>query len=176
MKVFVCRICGEVYIGEEAPSSCPFCGVEKKFLVLSHLWRDENNVELTEISRKNLEESLKLEISNTKFYNCIEDTSSNKEISKMFKGLRKVENEHASVFRKLLKINQDPELEEDCVDDVMVSLEDSSKREDRAVKLYEKAAGEAAEPRVKEVFLAIAKVEQDHLALDNIMMAKYKNK
>ena len=108
MKVFVCRICGEVYIGEEAPSSCPFCGVEKKFLVLSHLWRDENNVELTEISRKNLEESLKLEISNTKFYNCIEDTSSNKEISKMFKGLRKVENEHASVFRKLLKINQDP--------------------------------------------------------------------
>lgn len=176
MKVYVCRICGEVYIGDDIPPSCPFCGVEKKFMVLGHVWKDENNVELSAISHKNLEESLKLEISNTKFYNCIETISANTEIAKMFKGLRKVENEHASVFRKLLKLEQDPELTEDCVDDVMASLEDSSAREERAINLYAKAAEEAIEPRVKEVFLAIMKAEKDHLALDQKMMAKYQNK
>jgi len=175
MKVYVCRICGEVYIGNDVPPSCPFCGVEKKFLVLAHIWKDENNVELTEVSRKNLEASLRLEISNTKFYNCIETTSSNTEIVKMFKGLRKVENEHASVFRKILKLDKDPELTEDCVDDVMASLEDSKAREERAVNLYAKAAEEATEPRVKEVFIAIMNAEKDHLALDNKMMEKYKN-
>ena len=175
MKVYVCRICGEVYIGDEVPPSCPFCGVAKKLMVLAQVWKDENDVELTNISRKNLEASLKLEIANTKFYNCIENTSTNTEIAKMFKGLRKVENEHAAVFRKLLKLDKDPELTEDCVDDAIASLEDSKAREERAINLYAKAAEEATEPRVKEVFIAIMNAEKDHLALDEKMMAKYQN-
>src|SRR3989344_6895709 len=170
MRIYVCRICGEVYIGEAIPPSCPFCGAEKRFMVLGQVWQDENNVELTEVSRKNLEESLKLEISNTKFYNCLENVSSQTEIAKMFKGLRKVENEHAAVFRKLLKLDKDPELTENCIDDVMASLEDSKAREERAINLYAKAAEEATEPRVKEVFIAIMNAEKDHLALDEKMM------
>src|SRR3989344_8801831 len=176
MKVYVCRICGEVYIGDEIPPSCPFCGVAKKFMVLAHIWKDENDVELTDISRKNLEVSLKLEISNTKFYNCIETTSSNSEIAKMFKGLRKVENEHASVFRKLLKPEKDPEVEEVCVDEAIVSLKDSKAREERAINLYAQAAQEATDPRIKEVFLAIMKAEKDHLILAEEMLEKYKDK
>jgi len=145
-------------------------------MVLGQVWQDENNVELTEVSRKNLEESLKLEISNTKFYNCLENVSSQTEIAKMFKGLRKVENEHASVFRKLLKPEKDPEVEEVCVDEAIVSLKDSKAREERAINLYAQAAQEATEPRIKEVFLAIMKAEKDHLILAEEMLEKYKDK
>ncbi|MFX1313583.1 MAG: rubredoxin-like domain-containing protein, partial [Promethearchaeota archaeon] len=31
VNVFVCKICGEAYIGEKAPSRCPFCGAYKKY-------------------------------------------------------------------------------------------------------------------------------------------------
>lgn len=176
MKVFVCRICGDSYIGKEIPGSCPFCGVEKKFLVLAHIWKNEYDVELTDPSKKNLEEALRLETSNVKFYKCVEETSTNTEIQKVFKGLRKVEAEHVSVFKKFLKIDKDPEAEEVCIDDVMKSLEESSVREQRAIDFYMRAAGEATEPRIKEVFTAITKVEQDHLTLDREMMEKYKDR
>jgi len=175
MKVFVCRICGDPYMGEESPDACPFCGAEKKFLVSSSVWKDENNIELTDISRKNLETSLKLEVSASKFYKCVENTVANTEISKVFKNLRKVETEHASVFKKLLKIDTDPEVEEVCVDDIIASLEESNRREENAVKLYKQFAEEAVEPRVKEVFEAITKVEENHIIIDNEMMAKYKS-
>ena len=80
MKVFVCRICGDSYVGEEIPGSCPFCGAEKKFLVLAHTWQDENDIELTDISRKNLEAALKLEAGATELYRCMENTIDNSEI------------------------------------------------------------------------------------------------
>lgn len=173
MKIFICRICGEVYLGKNVPDSCPFCGAEQKYFILAHVWQDENNIELTDISKKNLAEALKLEVSNTKFYACIEKTSTKPEIAKMFQGLRKVENEHASVFKKLLKVDQDPEIEEVCVDDPIASLEESRKREERASAFYAQALAEAIEPRVKQVFEAIMNVENDHIALDEEMIKKF---
>jgi len=29
MKMYRCRICGETYLGAEAPSHCPFCGAHR---------------------------------------------------------------------------------------------------------------------------------------------------
>jgi rubrerythrin len=173
MKVFVCRICGDPYLGDESPDHCPFCGAERKFLVVSSVWKDEFDVELTDISRKNLETALKLEVSATEFYRCVENTVKNTEISKMFKSLRKVEAEHASLIKKFLKIDDNPEVEETCVDDVVASLEESNRREENAVKLYKQFAGEATEPRIKEIFEALAKVEEGHIVIDNIMIEKY---
>lgn len=173
MRIFTCRICGEVYIGREVPQSCPFCGVANKYLVLARVWKDENkNVELSDVSRKNLEEALQLELSNTAFYKCLSEKLNNAEVALMFKGLFKVEREHASVFKKLLGLKELPQINEDCTDDPQKALEESSAREERATAFYVKALGEAQEPRIKEVFEAIMNVEKDHLELDREMKEK----
>jgi rubrerythrin len=172
MKIFTCRICGEIYIGREKPGTCPFCGAFNGFLVEARDWKSEYDVELTETSRKNLEAALALELSNTAFYKCAYETLSNKEVGLMFKGLMKVEREHASVFRKLLKPESDPVVNETCTDDALKTLEESSAREQKAAAFYQKAMSEATEPRLKEVFTAIMRVEQDHLELDSEMKNK----
>ncbi|PLX27224.1 ferritin [Candidatus Parcubacteria bacterium] len=173
MKIFVCRICGEVYIGDNIPPTCPFCGVAQKYLGLAHVWKDTNNVELSEVSRKNFEDALKLELSNASFYKCASKTLSNTEVALMFKGLYKVEREHAEVFEKILKPENLPEINEACEDDVAACLKASQDREERAVEFYAKALSEATEDRVREVFEAIMNVEKDHIVLDEEMNKKY---
>ncbi|HTX87138.1 MAG TPA: ferritin family protein [Candidatus Nanoarchaeia archaeon] len=174
MKIYVCNICGEVYLGTNLPPSCPFCGVTAKQLRFAHDWEDGNvGVVLSEKSKKNLEEALRLELSNTAFYFCAADKLTNKEASKMFKGLAKVEREHASVFRKLLKLESVPEIKEECPADPADCIEQSYQRETRAVAFYSKALAEASEARIREVFEAIMNVEKDHIALDEEMKKKF---
>ncbi|MBU1164716.1 ferritin-like domain-containing protein [Patescibacteria group bacterium] len=174
IKVLRCKICGEVFIGKALPSNCPYCGVENKFLIDGSAYKDENDVELTDISKKNLEKALSIELSNTAFYKCIANTSTEPLIAAMFKGLSKIEKEHADVFRKILKPESDPEINETCSDDSLASLNSSKERETRATVFYSQALKEATENRLKEVFTAIMKTEHDHLALDNEMIKKYK--
>jgi rubrerythrin len=166
MKIFVCRICGDVYIGEEIPHSCPFCGVENKFLVPPSAWDETYDLELTDVEKENVAKALEVEISNASFYKLAFETLSNKEIGLMFKGLSKVEREHASVFRKILKPNEDPKMEVSCEDDPKKCIEESSQREKNASEFYKKAMSEAINPRLKEIFGAIMKTEQDHIKLD----------
>lgn len=174
MKIFVCRICGDVYIGKDIPGSCPFCGVANKNLRMASTWEDENKgVELSEISRKNLEEALKIELSNAAFYKSAWENLSDLELALIFKGLSKVEREHASVFRKLLGVSDVPEIKEDCADDPRAVIENSAKREQRAIEFYARAMAEATEERVKLVFGEIMHTEKDHLALDRAMSEKY---
>jgi len=35
VNVYRCRVCGEVYIGEAKPKSCPFCGAHEAYFVLA---------------------------------------------------------------------------------------------------------------------------------------------
>jgi len=30
VRLWRCEICGDPYIGDEAPANCPFCGAKKK--------------------------------------------------------------------------------------------------------------------------------------------------
>lgn len=175
MKIFTCRICGEVYLGEEIPHSCPFCGVNRRYLWLSKSWKDETSgLVLSEISRNNIQKSLEIELSNTAFYLEASKNISDQEVALMFKGLAKVENEHASVFRKLIKAKteSDPVITEVCADDVEAAIRESARREQRAVEFYGQAMAEATEVWVKEVFKAIMETEADHLALDNNYLNK----
>lgn len=172
MKIFTCRICGEVYIGEEIPRTCPFCGVENKYLVLARTWNETFDLKLTDIERENLKKSLELEISNTSFYNLAYKTLTNKEIGLMFKGLSKVEREHANVFRKILKPEEDPKVEVSCEDDAKKCIEESSRREKYASEFYAQAMSGSTNPRLKEIFGAIMKTEQDHIKLDKEMLEK----
>ena len=169
IKVFRCRICGDPYIGEEAPKQCPFCGANQKYFVEAQDWNPEEfNVILSEISRKNLEAALQLELDNAAFYDCAKNAAekANDQYSlAKFKALMKVEREHASAISKFLKISK-PDLEKQaCNVNAATNSKEGWEREDRAIKAYSKFRDEATEPRLKEFFVALVEIETDHLDL-----------
>jgi rubrerythrin len=169
VMLFRCIICGDPYIGFEKPTNCPFCGAHEKYIVPAGDWRDTNRVELTEESRKNLETSLQLEISNTEFYLCVSKRSRNEDIRAMFRALSKIESEHASTVCKILRVEK-PGIEFKkglCSSDDSAALEEADSRENRAVNLYTEFLKQATEPRVKQIFSALIEIESDHIDLIN---------
>jgi len=168
VKVYRCRICGDPYLGYKAPTNCPFCGAHGRYIVPAEEWIDENNTELSTTSRKNLEEALKIELSNSEFYRCAASRTGNSYLQSMFNGLAKIEAEHATVHAKILKIDDYENLyhSDACNDEDERNIEDSLKRETNAVEKYRLFASQAVEKRVKEVFEALVEVESDHILLD----------
>ena len=169
VKVFRCRICGDPYIGLEAPTRCPFCGAPQRFFVDAHDWNtNEFNVKLSEISRKNLDSALKLELGNAAFYECAKNAAEKEKDHysfAKFKTLMKVENEHAAAISKFLKIST-PHLEKQaCAAKAKVNTQEGFERENRAIKSYTKFRDEAVEPRLKEFFATLVEIETDHLDL-----------
>ncbi len=77
-----------------------------------------------------------------------------------------MEGEHASVWKKILKIDkvEFPKYDK-CATEYNPNLDESHAREDRAIKFYSQAAAEAQNSRVKEIFQAFVEVETDHLNL-----------
>ena len=168
VNVFVCKICGEAYIGDKAPSRCPFCGAYKKYLVKGKDYNDTGDwdVELNDKDRANVERALEVEVSNTIFYKCASNKTPKLEGQKLFKILAKVENEHASVWKKILKLEKVEFPKYDaCASEYKPNLEESHSREERAIKFYNQAASESSNPRLKEIFEAFVEVETDHLNL-----------
>ena len=169
ISVFRCRICGDPYIGEEAPKQCPFCGANQRFFVEAQDWnQDEFNVSLSDKSKENLKAALQLELDNAAFYDCaknIADEVDDYYSLAKFKALMKVEREHASAISKFLKISR-PELEKlKCNTDSKANSKEGFEREDRAIKAYAKFRDEATEERLKEFFGALVEIETDHLNL-----------
>lgn len=169
VKVFRCRICGDPYIGLDAPTRCPFCGAPQRFFVDAHDWNsDEFNVKLSETSRKNLDAALKLELGNAAFYECAKNAADKEKDSysfAKFKTLMKVEKEHAAAISKFLKISA-PDLEKQaCAAKAKVNTQEGFERENRAIKFYSKFRDDAVEPRLKEFFGALVEIETDHLDL-----------
>ena len=168
MKVYRCRICGDPYLGYKAPTNCPFCGAHGRYIIPAREWRDENNIELSAASRKNLEEALKIELSNSEFYRCASARTSNIYLQGMFKGLAKIEAEHAAIHAKILKMDDCADLyhSDACNDEDERNIDDSLIRETNAVEKYKLFASQAVESRVREVFEALVEIESDHILLD----------
>lgn len=80
MGVYRCRICGEVYIGEEKPRSCPFCGAHREYAAGSDL--------------ENIREANRRERNAVKFYGQAGSQASGKEIKEFFKALMQIESDH----------------------------------------------------------------------------------
>ena len=176
ISVLRCRICHESYIGEEAPSRCPFCGAPRRYFIPAEKWDwSDYNIEIGDVSKANLERALKLELDNTAFYRCAMNTAKKFDDDygyAKFKALMRVENEHAEVICKALQIPE-PELEDiSCSSDYHENTNEGWEREDRAVKAYAKFAEEATEPMLKEFFSALVEIEKDHLDLHAQHMKK----
>jgi len=176
MNFYRCLICGDVYMGKEKPSNCPFCGAKDKYIVDAAVWVDENlgiNV-LSEISKTNLERALQLEVNNAPFYRDAMSRTKDTVLQGVFKYLSKIEAEHASTVKKVLKCEmpQPEKGKEAATDDDTQNLKTAHAREEAAAAFYRKAAGEAEEPRVKKIFMALSEIESDHIALEEKLLKK----
>jgi rubrerythrin len=164
-ELWRCEICGDPYVGDDAPSNCPFCGAKKKFIKKASDAVVDFDIELTEKDRANVEHALDVEISNSIFYACAAAKSDDAEGRLLFKALKKVEAEHASIWKKVLKLKEFPAMTVSCHRSNKENLEDSHKRETDAIEFYRKAAEESNDARIKEIFDALVDVETDHLKL-----------
>lgn len=165
VKLWRCEICGDPYIGDEAPANCPFCGAKRKYIKEFKDAEVNFDVELNEKDKANAEHALQVEISNAAFYFCAAEKTDDEEGKKLFKALGKVEAEHATVWQKILKLSEIKRGNDACFTANKENLEESHKRETRAIEFYKKAAGESENQRVKEIFEVFVEVETDHLQL-----------
>jgi rubrerythrin len=171
-----CLICGDLYLGTERPSRCPHCGSVGEYLVPAAEWVDENRSlgELSPVSRRNLERALHLEVDNDAFYGEAMEHADTVELEGVFKYLRKIEREHASVIRKILTGDL-PELSADRprgVDDTTANLATARRLELEAIVFYTQAGVEAVEERVRRVFRALTEVETDHADQEAGLLAR----
>jgi len=174
MKMHRCRICGETFLGTEAPSHCPFCGAHREFFVdTAEYPEDINHVDLTEVERNDVMEAIELERSNTRFYLAMAQQQDDLKLASAYKRLSKVEAEHCSLFCKLAGVRKPLDLLEpgDAPADWCANIAESRERETRASAFYAKVVSRATNERVREIFAAVSAVEADHIELDGVASA-----
>jgi rubrerythrin len=173
LKIYRCLICGEVYLGYEAPENCPFCGAHIEHLIPPEAYpTDINIVSITETERADLDSSIELETANTRFYLGMAERKDNDILRSTYKRLAKVEAEHCSLFCKLAKkdIPEDLMTPGDTTGAWATDIEESLRRENRAGTLYAIFAERATSDRLREVWTSISAVESDHVTLDDLAM------
>jgi len=158
-------ICGDPYIGENPPPNCPFCGAHKEYIKEAKDLEVTFDVVLTDKDRTNAAYALNVEVSNATFYFCAAEETDDLEGKLLFKALGKVEAEHASIWKKILKLPEVPKGHDTCFKENRKNLIESHEREERAIAFYKKAAAESDSPRIKEIFNALVEIETDHLFL-----------
>ena len=165
IKLYRCIICGDGYVGVNPPSNCPFCGAHTNFIPEARDAVVSFDVSLSDRDKANVKHALQVEISNSTFYRCAADKTDDAEGKILFKALGKIEAEHASIWRKILKLDSVPPGSETCHSENVENLKESHEREARAIAFYGKAADESDHPRIKQLFEALVEIETDHLQL-----------
>ena len=163
IKLYVCRICGEPYLGGEAPDDCAFCGAPKSYLrpieEFSELWKTE----LNEQEKKDMQETLDLEINAAAYYQKVSDNE--KKYSKqnrLFKQLTRVEKEHVDIAAKFLNIEM-PEIKgEEPKGSIEKDLERTKELEKGAIEKYQQFLKNADNTNVKIFYVALIHAEQGH--------------
>ncbi len=160
-----CEVCGDSYIGASAPANCPFCGAHRRYMKNVCDARVDFSVPLTPKDRANAQHAYEVEVSNAAFYfNAAKQTDS-AEGKLLFKALAKIETEHASIWKKILKSSDVQQGGDTCFTATKENLEESHRRETSAIEFYRTAAAESDNSRIKEIFSALVEVETDHLDL-----------
>lgn len=165
VKLYRCIICGDAYIGASPPANCPFCGAHMEYIMEAKEAVVNFDVPLSAKDQTNAEYALKVEISNATFYSCAAGKTDDAEGKILFKALGKIEAEHASIWRKILKLDALPPGNETCHTENVENLKESHARETRAIDFYRQSAAEADHPRIRQLFEALVEIETDHLFL-----------
>jgi len=171
MKMYRCRICGETYLGYEAPTNCPFCGAHAELLVpLEDYPEDINAVKPSGTECADLDTSIEVERSNTRLYLAMSRRADNPGLASTYKRLAAVEAEHCSLFCKLAGVPKPADIREpgEELGSWSSDIDESARREHRASGLYTEFAARATSPRLVEVWTAVSAVETDHIDLDDV--------
>jgi rubrerythrin len=168
-KLYRCMICGDPYLGDHPPVNCPYCGAKQHYFVdareyISPFSQDHN---FTDEEKANFQAALDIEIGNASFYLKASEISSEFFYKGLFKALKKVESEHASVFAKHLGITKPELYDVEASTDGEENVQESHRREEIAIENYKKFAEAATTPRAKQVFTALVEIEEDHLSLED---------
>jgi rubrerythrin len=162
IKLYVCKICGEPYLGSEA-DDCAFCGAPKNYLKMIEEYSELWEVELSEQEKKDMKETLDLEINATAYYNKVSE--SGEDYSKqnlLFKQLARVEAEHAEVAAKFLNIKRPQFKGEDPKGSLKKDLERTKNLEQGAIEKYQKFLKNAKDNNVKNFYVALIHAEKGH--------------
>ncbi|HMN19215.1 MAG TPA: ferritin family protein [Candidatus Moranbacteria bacterium] len=167
MKTWICEICGDAYIGEGRPTSCPFCGAREAFIKPGNEALPVVNLkeDLSAQAISNLKETLSLETKANAIYLCMAANAHTYEIKAMYKRLAKVELEHAVICTKLLGIEMPNIDAESCSAEDVENFKRTVELEDHAASLYHEFAKSSPETHVKKMFTALTQVEKDHIEL-----------
>lgn len=165
IKLWRCEVCGDPYVGQEPPKECPFCGAHSNFIKEAGKAKVNFNFNLTEKDKKIAEHALEVEVSNTTFYYCAAANTEDEEAALLFKALGKVEEEHVSIWKKVLGLEEIPDGDEGCSSIAKENLEAAHEREEITIEFYTEAAKEADSTKLKRLFAALIAVEKDHLQL-----------
>lgn len=114
MKAYVCKVCGYIHFGEEAPEKCPQCGAPKEKFELKEVGAEKNYADehvigvaqgLDEEVVKGLRENFTGECTEVGMYLAMSrqaDREGYPEIAEAFKRYALEEAEHAAKFAELL--------------------------------------------------------------------------
>jgi len=168
MSPFRCQLCGEVYLGAEAPDRCPFCGARSSEIVPAAVWVKYGKLELNEQDAAYLRKALELELGNAAFYKACASKAQTRVSESIFKRLSRQEGEHAELLGDLLGEEGKPPEGVGCPDDDEDKFAEAHRREKRAIIFYLEAADNAQHERIRQVMHAIADVESEHLKISNV--------
>lgn len=163
VKLYVCKICGEPYIGGEAPDDCPFCGAPKNYLRSAEEYNELWKTELSEQEKSDMKETLQLEINAVAYYQDVVDK--NKKYSKqnrLFKQLMRVEKEHAEMAVKFLGIELPEFTGETSKGSIEADIKRTKELEEGAIEKYQTFLKNAVADNVKNFYIALIHAEQGH--------------
>jgi rubrerythrin len=167
MKTYICQICGDAYLGEGKPTECPFCGAPGNFIKPGKEAQPIVNekIDISEVSRKNLEATCVLEIKASAIYTCMASKAKTYEVKAMFKRLAKIELEHAVIATKLLGNPAPVVTPQDCSDEDAENFKKTVELEKHATEVYAQFLQEATETNIRILFNALNQIEADHIKL-----------
>jgi rubrerythrin len=167
MQTYICQICGEAYLGEDRPTECPFCGAPNNFIKPAKEARPivNDQLEITEISRQNLEKTYALEVEASAIYTCMAGKTENYEVRAMFERLAAVELEHAAIAAKFLGESAPVMAAENCADEDRQNFQETVKLEKHATEIYAQFLKEATETNLRVFFNALNQIEAGHIKL-----------
>ena len=106
MKAYVCKICGYIHMGEEAPNRCPMCGASKEKFEVKEEKGGNNMKELKGTkTEKNLMEAFAGESQARNKYTYFASKAKKEgyeQIAAIFQETADNEKEHAKMWFKLL--------------------------------------------------------------------------
>lgn len=162
-KLYVCKICGEPYIGGSEPDDCPFCGAPKNYIKYIEEYEEIWNVKLTAEEKNMIKETLDLEINASAYYKKVAATQKKySEYERLFKGLFRVESEHASIAAKFLGISTPEFVGEDSKGSIKKDLKRTHELEKDAVEKYTRFLKDSINIEVKNFFAALIHAEKGH--------------